>query len=79
MTSDMRFGATGTCAVLHADEVVGLMLRLRCEAIRPRRKQRRSAVLRWLLHPFIGQVSSPCRHRTDGTMCEECAWRWAIR
>lgn len=81
MTNDVRSGANGNGAVLHAtaNEVVGPMMRLRCESILPRGKECRFALLRRLLYPFIGQVTSPCRHRTDGTMCDECGWRWAIR
>jgi len=81
MTNDMHCAAWENHAVLRAaaDEVVGPMTRLRCETILPRGKQGRSALLRRLLYPFIGQVSPPCLHGTDGTMCDECAWRWAIR
>lgn len=79
MTNDMRCGASGNGEMLHATADVAPMMRLRCDSLLPHGKERRSGLLRRLLHPFIGQVSSPCRHRTDGTMCDECAWRWAIR
>lgn len=81
MTNDMRRGARVNSAMLHAtvDEVVRPMMRMRCKSALPRGKERRFPLLRRLLYPFIGQVTSPCPHRTDGTMCDECGWRWAIR
>lgn len=81
MPNDMRHSATVNSAMLHAtaDEVVRPMMRMRCESILPRGRKHRFALLRRLLYPFVGQVTSPCPHRTDGTMCDECGWRWAIR